>query len=92
VGPGNHVLDEGPDPPWGGVILRGEGRPIVKYRYTLQSSVQKWLNQSRCRLGCGPKESCKITIQSPYRKRQFWRKGRPFIVQGFSAVSCEKNG
>jgi len=25
------VLDEGPDPPWEGEILRGKGRPIVKY-------------------------------------------------------------
>ena len=32
--PGNHVLDGGPDPPWEGVILRGKGRPIVKYRDT----------------------------------------------------------
>ena len=28
-------------------------RPIVKYRDTLLSSVQKRLNWSRCRLGCG---------------------------------------
>ena len=28
VSPGNHV---GPDPPWEGTILRGEGTPIVKY-------------------------------------------------------------
>jgi len=26
VGPGNHVLDWGPDPPWEGAILRGRGR------------------------------------------------------------------
>ena len=30
VGPGNRVLDEGPDLPWEGEILRGKGRPIVK--------------------------------------------------------------
>jgi len=34
VGPGNHVLDGGLDPPWEGAILSGEGRPIVKYRDT----------------------------------------------------------
>jgi len=33
--------------------FEGEGKPIVKYRNTLQSSVQKWLNRSRCRFGCG---------------------------------------
>jgi len=31
----------------------GKGRPIVKYRDTPWSSVQKRLNQSRSRLGCG---------------------------------------
>ena len=51
VGPGNHVLDGGPDP-IGGAISRGKGRPIVKYRDTLQSSVQKRLNRSRLRLSC----------------------------------------
>jgi len=39
VGPGNHVLDGGPEPPWEGAILRGKGHPIVKYRDTLQSLV-----------------------------------------------------
>jgi len=29
VGPRNHVLDGGADPPWEGAILKGEGRPIV---------------------------------------------------------------
>jgi len=55
VGPGNHVLDRGigPDPPWERTILRGKGCPIVKYRDTLQSSVQKRLNRSICHLACG---------------------------------------
>ena len=39
VGPGNHVLDGVQIPPWEGTILRGKGRPIVKYRDTLRSSV-----------------------------------------------------
>jgi len=34
-----------------GAILRGKGRPIVKYTDTLRSSVQKRLNRSRCSLG-----------------------------------------
>jgi len=35
VGPGNHVLYGGPDPPMGkGSFERGKGRPIVKYRDT----------------------------------------------------------
>ena len=33
MGPGNHVLDGGPDPPMGrGKFLRENGHPIVKYR------------------------------------------------------------
>ena len=35
VGPGNHVLDVGPDPPWEEAILRTEGRPIAKYMNTV---------------------------------------------------------
>ena len=40
--------------PWeGAIFLEGEnGRPIVKYRDTLRSSVQRWLNRYGCRLGC----------------------------------------
>jgi len=46
VGPGNHVLDGAPDPPLEGANFGGEnGRPIVKYRYTLRSSVQRRLNR-----------------------------------------------
>jgi len=37
----NHALDGGPHPPYKGGILRGKGRPIVKYRDTLWSSVPK---------------------------------------------------
>jgi len=40
VGPGNHVLDGSPDPPMGSGNFEGKGRPIVKYRETLRSSVQ----------------------------------------------------
>jgi len=40
VGPGNHALDEGPDHPWEGAIVRRKGRPMAKYRDTLRSSVQ----------------------------------------------------
>ena len=41
-----------PDPPLGRGSFGGKGRPVVKYRDTLRSSVQKRLNRSRCRLGC----------------------------------------
>ena len=39
--------------PHGKGNFEGEGRPIAKYRDTLQSSVQKRLNHSTCHLGCG---------------------------------------
>ena len=45
VVPGNHVLDGVQIPPWVGAILRGKGRPIVKYRDILRSSVERWLNR-----------------------------------------------
>jgi len=52
VGPGNHVLDGDSDPPMGRGNFEGkQGRPIVKSRDTLRSSMQKRLNQSRCHLG-----------------------------------------
>ena len=50
IGPGNHVLDGGQLSPWEGEILRGKGRPIVKYRDSLRSSMQKRLKRSRHRL------------------------------------------
>jgi len=46
MGPGNHVLDGSPDSPMGrGKFLGENGRPIVKYRDTLRSSVQRLLNR-----------------------------------------------
>jgi len=46
VGPGNHVLDGGPDLPMGrGNFLGENGRLIVKYKDTLRSSVQRRLNR-----------------------------------------------
>jgi len=59
VGPGNHVLDRGPDPTWEGEILRGH--PIVKYRDTLRLSVQKRQTNRDAIWALGsnwPKESC----------------------------------
>jgi len=54
VGRGNHVLDGGPDSPMGrGNFMGGKGHPIVQYRDTLRSCVQKRLNRSRCSLHCG---------------------------------------
>ena len=32
MGPKNHALDGGPDGPREGLILRGKGAPIAKYR------------------------------------------------------------
>ena len=39
--------------PMGRGNFHKKGRPIEKYRNTLQSSVQTRLNRSRCHLGCG---------------------------------------
>jgi len=52
VGPRNHVLDGVQIPHGKGPFCGGKGRPIIKYRDTLWSSVQKRPNRSRCRLDC----------------------------------------
>ena len=52
-GPGEPCIRWGPDPPVGmGKFLGENGHPIVKYRDTLRSSVQRLLNRWECRLGC----------------------------------------
>jgi len=49
VGPRNHILDGGLDPPVGkGNFEVAKGRLIIEYRDTLLSSMQKRLNRSRC--------------------------------------------
>jgi len=46
VGPRDHLLDGGSDPPMGRSKYLGEnGRPIVKYRDILRSSVERRLNR-----------------------------------------------
>ena len=52
LAPRNHVLG-GVHIPMGTDNFRRKVRPIVKYRDTLRSSVQKRLNRSRCCLGFG---------------------------------------
>jgi len=49
----NHVLHEVEMPTWEGAILKGNRQAIVNNRDTPRSSVQRRLNRSRCRLGCG---------------------------------------
>jgi len=53
VCPGNHTLDGVQIPHGKGQFLGEKWRCIVKYRYTLQSFVQKRLNHLRGPLGCG---------------------------------------
>ena len=43
-GPREPCIRWGPDPPWEAAILMGKGLPIVKYKDTLRSSVQKRFN------------------------------------------------
>jgi len=79
IGPENHVLDRGPDPSRKGAILRGKRHPIVKHRNTVQSSVQKRLDQSRCRLGCGLRWAQGIVLDGgpgrPWERVILWGKG-----------------
>ena len=82
--PRDHVLDGGSDPPMGRDKFWGEnGRPIVKYRDILRSSVERRLNQQRCRLVCGLRWVQGIVsymgVQIPRGKGQFWAKGLPIL-------------
>jgi len=81
-------------PPWEGVFLWEKGRPIVKYRDTLWSSVQKRLNPSRCCLSCGSDGAKQSDIRwgpdSPMGRGNFGERVTHCKVQGLSAVSCAK--
>jgi len=78
VGPTNHVLHEVQMPTWEGAILRGNRQTIVNYRDTSRSCVQRRLNRSRCRLGCGLARAESITCyRSPMGRGNSSRHGRP---------------
>jgi len=83
VGPGNHVLHEGPDPPMRRDNFEEEnGRLIVKYRDTLRSSVQKTTEHAAWVVGSdGRKESCAVLGSRPPSngKGQFWGKRAPIV-------------
>jgi len=87
----NHVINEGPDPPWEGAILSGKGQLIVKYRDTLRSSVQKRTNRSRCRLGCGLGLAQRIVRwgPDPHRKGQFGYRGATVKYGTYCHHLCE---
>jgi len=83
MGPINYILNEVQMPTWEWAILRENRQTVVKYRDTLQSSLQRRLNWSRCRLvvdSYGPKASC-VTweVQIPHGKGQLWRIGAPIV-------------
>ena len=88
VGPGNHVLDGGPYPPWERAILRGKkGRATVKYRDNLRSSVQKMAEPietpfgSRTRVG----QSSHVLDGSPDPPREG-------AILGEGAAHCKVSG
>jgi len=72
-GPREPCIREGVQIPVERRNFQGEnGLPIVKYRDTLQSSVQKWLNRSIRRLGCGLRWAKGSTNPSVFaRRRQY---------------------
>jgi len=54
VGSGNHVLDGGPGLPMHTAILRGKGRPIVKYRDSAMNCAKNgWTTWGCLRFGLG---------------------------------------
>ena len=61
-GPKELCITWGSRSPYGkGQFFWGKGHPIVKYRETVQSSVQKQLNRLKCHLDCGPRWAEGIT-------------------------------
>jgi len=74
------ILNEVQMPTWEGAINR---RTTVKYRDTPRSSVQRQLNRSRCRLGCGlvwtESIMCYMGGPDPHGKGQFWWIGAPIV-------------
>jgi len=84
VGPGNHVLDGCSNPPMGrGNFESAKGLPIVKYRDTLQSPVQKRLNWLICHLGCGLRWAKGSTSSIVFSR---WHKSA--LVGGHIGATC----
>jgi len=83
VGQRNHVLDGGSDTFVGrGNFDGGKGHPIVKYRDTLRSCLQKRLNRSTCCLGCGlgcAQEIVLDGVQIPHGQGIILGKGAPIV-------------
>jgi len=70
----------GSSSPMGRGNFEGKVRPIVKYRDTVQLAVQKRLNRSRRRLGCGLGLAQGIMyqmVQTPIGRGNFEGKGGP---------------
>jgi len=53
VGSRNHILDGVQIPRIKAQFLGRKARPIAKYRDSVPGDVQKRMNRSRCRWGCG---------------------------------------
>ena len=84
VGPRNHVLDGGPDPPWKEQFWGGKGCPIVKYGalcgYLCKNG---WTDRDAVWVvgSDEPKKSCvKWCSRFPHWKGQlFWKIGAPIV-------------
>jgi len=85
---------------WDGAILRGKGRPIVKYRDFLPWAVQKRLNRSRCRLGygfglctrVGRRKHVLDGARSPMRRGNYYGKEHAGICPAILCRELCKNG
>jgi len=97
VGPGNHVLDGGPDAPWEGAILWGKRRLIVKYRntaivYTKVAEPIEMLFGFRTRLGTVLNHVLDGGPDIPIGRGNFGGKEDPIIsIRTFCRQLC-KNG
>ena len=91
----NHVLHEVQMPTWERPILRGKQANLCKQQKHTRSSVQRRLNRSKCRLGCGLAWAESITCymggpDPPWEGAILVNRGTHCKVQSLSAVSCAK--
>ena len=96
-GPREPCIRWGPEPPMARGNFDGrKGRPIVKYRDTLRSFMQKLLKRLRCRLGWGlgwaQGTMYYMGVQIPHAKGQFWGKEEPIVTVGTFCHEVCKNG
>jgi len=94
VGPRNHILDGGPDPPWDGAVLRWKWAAAVKHSDSLPWVVKNsWTNHDALwdfDSGMGLRNHVLNGDPDPREGAIFKERGMPRNAQRHSAMSCGK--